>query len=162
MILCEFPLIQKWKLLYRASEDGFGVDQFHMKCDAKSNTLVIIKSVNNNVFGGFTEKDWSGNGFKTDLNAFIFSFINKSNKQLKMKCQRPDQAIYSNVNYGPTFGMGADIYICNNSNLSNESYSNLGKTYKHPDYAFESREAKAFLAEACLFRTSEIEVYAKE
>ncbi len=161
MILCEFPLNLKWKLLYRASEHGFGVDEFHSKCDGNVNSLVIIKSTNNNVFGGFTAKDWSGNQFKADSNAFIFSFINKYNRPLMMKCQRPENSIYSSANYGPTFGMGADIYICNNSNLNNESYSNLGKSYKHPEYAFESNEAKSFLAGTCLFKTIEIEVFVK-
>ena len=36
----DFPL---QLLLYRASEDGFGADAFHSKCDGKSNTMIIIK-----------------------------------------------------------------------------------------------------------------------
>ena len=159
--LCEFPLEKKWKLLYRASEHSFGVGQFHARCDRKPNTLVIIKSTNGNVFGGYTEQDWSGNSYKNDLNAFIFSFANKENRPLVMKCEWPENAIFASVNYGPTFGLGADIYICSNSNVNNGSYSNLGKSYKHPDYAFESNEAKGFLAETCQFRTIEIEVYTK-
>ena len=47
--LCEFPVDQKWNLIYRASRDGFEAFNFDSKCDNKPNTLVIIKS---NVFGG--------------------------------------------------------------------------------------------------------------
>jgi len=37
MKLCQFSLNQKWKLLYRASVDGFGSDHFHKKCDILPN-----------------------------------------------------------------------------------------------------------------------------
>ncbi len=60
LTLCEFPLNQKWTLIYRASRDGFKASQFHAKCDNKPNTLIIIKSTKNNVFGGYTEQSWSG------------------------------------------------------------------------------------------------------
>ncbi len=40
--LCEFSVNQKWKRIYRASEDYFW--NFHPYCDDKPNTLVIIKS----------------------------------------------------------------------------------------------------------------------
>ena len=33
----------------------------HIKILGKLNTLVVIKSENNNIFGGYTEQDWSGN-----------------------------------------------------------------------------------------------------
>jgi len=32
MKLCNFSLEQKWKLLYRASENGFLAEDFHRKC----------------------------------------------------------------------------------------------------------------------------------
>ena len=34
-------------------------------------------------------------------------------------------AIYKHLAYGPTFGLGWDIYISNNSNSNNESYTYL-------------------------------------
>ncbi len=54
MFLCEFQNTQKWNLIYRASQDGFEAANFHSKCDNKPNTLVIIKSENGNIFGGYT------------------------------------------------------------------------------------------------------------
>ncbi len=37
--LCEFYLKDKFKLLYRASRDGFASTDFHSKCDGHANTL---------------------------------------------------------------------------------------------------------------------------
>ncbi len=41
-------------------------------------------------------------------------------------------------------------------------YSNLGCSYKHPQYAYETNEAKSFLAGSHKFQLDEIEVYQKE
>ena len=163
MQLCQFSSEQKWKLLYRASRDGYSSAQFHSKCDKKLNTLVLIKSNNGNVFGGYTLQEWSHPtyGYKNDPNAFIFSLINKDNKPLVMKCSKPDQAIYCSYVCGVTFGGGNDIYICDRSNEGICS-TNLGHTYKHPDKDYQSKEAKSFLAGSYNFQTSDIEVYSKE
>ncbi len=163
MKLCGFSVNQKWKLLYRATQDGFEASKFHLKCNYKPNTFIIIKSANGSVFGGYTEADWAGNGYKTDANAFIFSFINEENKTLKLKCNKPNYAIYCFIRCGPTFGeKDSDIFICTSSNSINGSHSNLGHSYKHPEYPFKSNEAKSFLAGSFNFLISEIEVYSKE
>ena len=49
----------KWRLLYRASRDGFAAAVFHSKCDNKGPTVTFVKS-GNNIFGGFTEESWTG------------------------------------------------------------------------------------------------------
>ena len=48
----------KWRLLFRASRDGFAAAAFHSTCDNKGPTVTIVKS-GNNIFGGFTEASWS-------------------------------------------------------------------------------------------------------
>jgi len=48
----------KWRLLFRASRDGFAAAAFHSKCDNKGPTVTIVKS-GNNIFGGFTEVSWT-------------------------------------------------------------------------------------------------------
>ena len=163
MKVCEFSLNQKWKLIYRATRDGFKAADFHSKCDHISNTLVIIKSTSGNVFGGYTQQNWLQtnivNSSKTDPNAFIFSFINKDNRPLLMKCQDPATAIYCHNGFGPLFGIGNYIRIQDNSNLNDENYSDLGKTYRHPEYVHGSQEAKSFLAGTFKFKTTEIEVF---
>ena len=61
----------KWRLLYRASRDGFAAAAFHSKCDNKGPTVTVVKS-GNNIFGGFTEVSWSGKfpDFKIALASF--------------------------------------------------------------------------------------------
>lgn len=154
MKVCEFPLNQKWKLLYRASRDGFSAADFHSRCDDKKNTLTIIKTTSGCVFGGFTEKDWSGNEVdKYDANAFIFSFINKEDKPMKIKCKSPSYAIYCSSGCGPVFGTGHDIYVCNNSNTNFGSYS-IPESYPI--------KSDTFLAGSNDFLVADIEVYSKE
>jgi hypothetical protein len=162
MCLCEFPINQKWKLIYRASQDGFEASTFHTKCDDKPNTFIIIKSKNGNVFGGYTEQTWNHTGgYKTDPNAFIFSLINKiTNYTLKMNCDDHENSIYCSDIDGPTFG--DDLCIFDNSNQNKKSYSNLDHSYSHPYYEYETEEARSFLAGSYKFQVSEIEVYTKQ
>ena len=79
-----------------------------------------------------------------------------------MKCTEPLFAIHACSGYGPLFGAGHDLHICNNSNTSDRSHSNLGLSYNHPNYAYDSNQAKSFLAGSISFFTTEIEVYTKE
>ena len=59
---------------------------------------------------------------------------------MKVDPNRHEYAIICNPECGPTFG--ADIYIADNANTTMDSFSNLGCTYSHPQYAFETEEAK--------------------
>lgn len=160
--LCEFSFSNKWKLIYRGSDDGFSANDFHFKCDYKKNTLIIIKSTSGNVFGGYTSQDWSGSGYKSDLSAFVFSYKNGFNKPIKLKCAEPTLAISCHQHTGPTFGAGHDLFISNNCNTNHSSYANLCHSFKHPDYAYNTFEAKTFLADSYTFMITEIEVYSKE
>ena len=57
----------KWKLLYRASEHDYTNESFHEYCDNKGSTLVVIKSSNGCVFGGYTTQSWGGRGIYNDM-----------------------------------------------------------------------------------------------
>ena len=48
----------EWRLLFRASRDGFTSVNFHSKCDNKGPTITIAKS-GGYIFGGFTEVFWN-------------------------------------------------------------------------------------------------------
>jgi hypothetical protein len=68
--------------------------------------------------------------------------------------------MYNLSSYGPTFGGGHDLHLCDNSNTVNGSYCNLGHTYKCPDgIAYTSNEAKNYLTGSYNFMVDEIEVY---
>ena len=47
-----------WRLLFRASRDGYAASVFHSKCDNKGPTVTVVKS-RGNIFGGFTEESWT-------------------------------------------------------------------------------------------------------
>ena len=51
-------MVGEWRLLFRASRDGFAASAFHSKCDNKGPTVTVVKS-GANIFGGFTEKPWT-------------------------------------------------------------------------------------------------------
>ena len=53
-------MVGEWRLLFRASRDGFAASAFHSKCDNKGPTVTVVKS-GANMFGGFTEKPWTSN-----------------------------------------------------------------------------------------------------
>ncbi len=107
-----FPRNLKFSLIYRASDDGFGVVDFHEKCDNVSNTLTLIESEESNIFGGFVRVEWDSaySGYKSDPCAFIFSLINKDKKPLIMECQAPEYAAYNDNTLGPVFGAGKNFF----------------------------------------------------
>ena len=55
----EFVLAGEWRLLFRASRDGFTSSAFHSTCDNKGPTITVVKS-GASIFGGFTENAWTG------------------------------------------------------------------------------------------------------
>ena len=158
---------------------GFSSRSFHIKCDPYEKTLVVIKTTQNSVFGGYTEANWSGNRFeylllmtdlfeyclkvflfryKPDPNAFIFSLFNRDNAPLKRACKPKEHAISCRPNQGPCFGRN-DIYIsiANDSNLNHNSSYSLGNTNRHP--IINPTDSNGLLAAKSRFQTSEIEVY---
>jgi hypothetical protein len=160
--LVNIPQNQTISMIYQASRDGFSSNVFHSKCNGVRGTLIVIKSNNNsNIFGGYTEADWSLIGYQYDPNAFLFSLINTYNTPVKMLVTYPQEAIYSYYSYyGPTFGSGLDLYINDGGSYS---YSNLGYSYQLPSFlntTSGSPSAQSFLAGSYNFKAFEIEVYA--
>jgi hypothetical protein len=165
--LCGLSSDKKWKLQYRATRDGFSAKDFHSECDGIANTLTVIKSEHDNIFGGFTELAWDSTSRsfideKIDPNAFIFSLVNKDNKPFKVMCDSTDsRAIICHPRYGPSFG-GGDIHIGCGSNSNRDSFSGFGNTYQHADYEYKSEKASSILAGSYYFQTVEIEVFVAE
>ena len=48
-----------YALIYRASRDGWGAANFHLRCDGKGPTVTVVKC-GNYIFGGYTELNWEG------------------------------------------------------------------------------------------------------
>lgn len=111
----------KFKLLYRASRDGFSADKFHRRCDNRGSTLVIVQSTNDCVFGGYTSVPWArpeceGADYRTKGvdDEFVFSLRRpRGENPQENSLQRFDLSpgyLYSvshKYGWGPIFGKSA-------------------------------------------------------
>jgi hypothetical protein len=152
--LCEFPKDTKFRLIYRRSIDGPEPYDFHRKCDNVQNTLTIIKTDKNFIFGGYTTQTWNVPDndlkvFKEDTQAFIFSLKNQQNRPLKFKIERENYAIMCLRDMGPRFGKH-DFYISRTT-----CASEFPTSYLAPDI----RPSQNFLTGNRIFNPIEIEVY---
>ena len=158
--LCKFN-DKQFKLLYRATRDGFGASSFHAKCDNQSNTLTIVKTTKGYILGAYTAVKWDNtSGYKSDDHAFIFTLVNARSLPELFPVRVGDKhSIYCNGMYGPTFGGGNDIRISDNSSQTRTSFSNLGHSYNCKYFSCNTAEARSFLAGSQNFQTTEIEVF---
>jgi hypothetical protein len=131
MILSQMIDSKDCVLLYRATRDGFEGASFHSKCDGEAKTITIIKTKDNYVFGGYTAVTWgSSNNYKTDAAAYIYSLrrngVSNLSKHNISDCQH---AVYNRPLFGPTFGGGHDLHICDRSDVTKGSYTKSDGTY---------------------------------
>ncbi|KAJ5072123.1 pep-cterm sorting domain-containing protein [Anaeramoeba ignava] len=131
------PFLKKWiedeefwfssKLNYSMTKEGKSPKRFHSICDNKGKTLVLIKTTEDYIFGGFTKIGWTTNktqwvkkkddwGWIRDENAFIFSLRRGKNsddstpQRFKIQPGRENHAICYAYFSGPSFGL-SDISI---------------------------------------------------
>ena len=120
----------KYSLLYRASRDGDTTQAFHNMCDNKGPTITLILTTEGWIFGGYSDIPWNTESYsfeweyKESKEVFLFSI----NLQKKYPIKNPNYAIFCRGNQGPTFGIGPDINIRNNS-LSEKSYCQTPSTF---------------------------------
>jgi hypothetical protein len=136
-VISRFPEIlnqfrnQRLKLLYRGSRDGFDASNFHAKYDNQSHTITFICTTKDFIFDGYTPLSWdSTSGYKADSShrSFVFTITNRHNLTSRKFGLKPDHlqyAIYCYALYGPWFGNGNTIYVCDNCAACNSSYTRL-------------------------------------
>ncbi|KAJ5070877.1 kelch-like protein [Anaeramoeba ignava] len=142
----------KMKLGYSAKIDGFDYKKWHEKCDDKGKTLVIIKTKDNFIFGGFTQIGWisSKNDHSFDENAFLFSLKNPRNDPpqkfpINLKSEAKKYAVFYGPEMGPFFGNWDLCFI--DRNLENGHSWNFGYSYILPKGIYYStNESKNYLA----------------
>ena len=67
----------KYSLIYKGSRDGDSYNTFHEKCDGKGPTIMIIKSTDGEIFGGYTEKSWKKRENIPSPESFLFNLNKK-------------------------------------------------------------------------------------
>ncbi|CAF1044290.1 unnamed protein product [Rotaria magnacalcarata] len=147
---------QSWKLIYKATRDGFEGRIFHGLCDNQGPTIVIIRSSDGYLFGGYAAQSWNSAGNYTNApNSFLFLLTNANGSQpTKFPYNNNGHGLYGNNAYGPTFGGGHDLHICDKSNTTNNSYCNMPHSYTNP-----LGLGQATFTGSRNFQTTEIEVF---
>jgi hypothetical protein len=66
------------KNIYNGSRDGWETTKFKEKVFNQGPTLIILKTTNGAVCGGYTSKNWDGSViYKDDIDAFVFNMTHK-------------------------------------------------------------------------------------
>lgn len=169
----------QWRLLFKASRDGFKAEDFHSKCDEKGATVTVVKS-GSFIFGGFTSDPWPGSGYfrPQAREAFLFSLVNPyvlhpvkmqhvsecphTDSEMKSFCATQWIELPGRKWYGPTFGMHLrdsmlcfDLKIVGNANIECGSRSHLGGWFECP----EGMPADRFLTGSPEFPVVDYEVF---
>ena len=165
--------LENISLLYRGSRDGFKASDFHRLCDNKGETLVIIKSTDNYIFGGYTSINWESTewnrqcGEKNNARReghgleFVFTLKNPHNiPPSKYNIQKKwlDHSICCDINLGPIFGCN-DIRIENNCNTNSNSFSYYD--FNPGEYCFDDTTGKKrmLFTGSSTYKVKEIEVF---
>ena len=147
------------KILYRTSRDGDSCKTYHSKTNEIPDTLTIIKTKENAIFGGYTHikipSCKKGQNFYDDK-AFVFSL----DYQKIYFPQENTESKHSNDNYGPIFGNNQKyeypilIYGPNFLSIKNHRTSTIkGSFYDNFTFDYELNLGKKN------FEIEEIEVY---
>ena len=147
----EYLLLEnKLKEIYKGSRDGDGASSFHDKCDDLIGSLILIKSNDEIIFGGYTKQKWDGDcKFKFDNDCFLFSFYPLKIYQIK----KNKKAIFCNKNLGPCFGsitLGINDHFLANGGWCCSSFLSNFEEYE-TDYELNNGENE--------FTIEEIEIY---
>ena len=118
-----------FNLIYKAINDTDRAEIFHEKCDKAERTLVLVETIDEKRFGGYTTQSWEGNGIdKKDDEAFVFTL----DKLQIYNIITGQPAIGCYPKYGPVF-LGCQIKVNDNFFVKG------GTTYKkNTNYATNS------------------------
>ena len=97
-----FDLNLEFNLLYRTSKHGKDISDFQKNVGNHKNLIIVGKTNDNKVIGGYTTSNLEGDGFKEDKYAFLYNF----NKDIRFKIKKEKQALYLKKGKFPSFGDG--------------------------------------------------------
>jgi len=159
--------IKSMECIYTASQSNYDCSVFHNKCDDVGPTLVLIQSEHGHIFGGFTKESWRDTSgpkgragtWKEDKDAWIFLLRSPKDDVMpehwKILPEKKERTICGNKAFGPTFGYGYDIRVCNRCNSEKQSSSQLD----NDDACFGAPRDDDYLTGEFYFKVKEYEVY---
>ena len=123
-----------FKMYFKATIDGD--ISFHDKTDKWEGYILLIKDENENIFGGYTSKNFKGNlildiGYGTQKNDKLSFLFNLDKDEIYPVIEpKSDYHIYGDIEEGPIFGdlYNSDLNIKSNF-LSVKSYSEFPKNF---------------------------------
>ncbi len=128
--------VRNIKLLWRGTEHGFTAAAFHQRCDGIPNTLTVMRnSANSKVCGAYTDVAFHSSGAYIPGQvgkSFLFS-VSTAGQVTQHLLQKGQYALCGNAAYGPIFGSGHDLLVCDNCNSQNNCGSNLPHSYQGGD-----------------------------
>ncbi|KAF2075741.1 hypothetical protein CYY_002984 [Polysphondylium violaceum] len=145
-----------FNMIYRASKDGILESSFRSACDGKGPTIIVIKTTEDCVFGGYNSQSWNSDGVHYgDDKCFIFTLVNKHG--IKPTKYLPDPSnkfyVYGSSSKGFYFG-SRDI------NLSGGQLATQYSTQSFPDaYIDTTGKGKSTLTPSNEFIIQDYEVY---
>ena len=89
--------------------------------------MVIVRSTTGHTFGGYASAPWTSAAAYTNVGGcFLFLVENPHNDAPTcFDCTSTVHAMFCGPSYGPTFGGGHDIYICDGG----QPYTNFPNSY---------------------------------
>ncbi|XP_062501309.1 uncharacterized protein LOC134178447 [Corticium candelabrum] len=152
-----------WRLIYKASRDGYRAADFHRCCDNKGETISVIHTTGGYLFGGYTDVPWTSarvGVYKRSSQSFLFAFWSSAlgNTAVKATIVDSNHAVYHRADVCCAFGGGSNICISDSSNTNFNSYSNWsnGEYYSYPPGVTSN---KYWLVGQQTFQTQDIEVF---
>jgi hypothetical protein len=144
---------QGWKLLYRASRDGWASQaSLHSRCRGKGPTVTVVRCTGGNTFGGHLAQSWqSSQNFITCSAASLFTLANPHGiPPTRLPIATATQAAYGTNPYGPKFGPH------NSAKAGQFLYSNFPQGYQDT-----TGKGEHLFTGSRSFQAAEIEVYAQ-
>eukprot|EP01062_Namystynia_karyoxenos_P074035 TRINITY_DN70857_c0_g1_i1.p1 TRINITY_DN70857_c0_g1~~TRINITY_DN70857_c0_g1_i1.p1 ORF type:complete len:325 (+),score=95.78 TRINITY_DN70857_c0_g1_i1:91-1065(+) len=125
------PTAYKPKMLHSFAASGWTSQAFHQAVDHKCNVLLIARTHQNVVFGGFWSQALTSRGsYLTDMLAFLFVVHGGVVHKVAQKTPGAANGLCDNGGCGPTFGGGHDFCLGNgNQNVQ----IRLGTSYNPHD-----------------------------
>ena len=136
--------------IYNDSRDGWQTAVYKKKVINKGPTLIILKTTQGAICGGYTSKNWDGsNKYTDDIDAFVFNMTQRYN------CNHTQMAICTQLN---GFCFGNSILLLTSDTTLNEHNEGYCKTGKGRFYDIEG-DVSPLTNQKTQFTCAQLEVY---